>query len=135
MADLSGITVPLPESVMESFRWLDGLLQSQPATEKEFQPAWEAYKYMLRGKLYAYIGMNDKNGRPIITMKLDPAYSDLLRGEYPDIVPGYYMNKVHWSTAYLDGDVPREILADMARAAYGAVLATLSKKARLEIQG
>ncbi len=76
---------------------------------------------------------NDKNGRPIITMKLDPGYSDLMRREYADIVPGYYMNKEHWSTVYLDGEVPREVIADMARASYTTLFSSLSKRARKEI--
>ncbi len=119
---------------MESYRWLDEYLQKQPATEKEFQPAWQAYKYLLRGKMYAYIGVNDKNKRPIITLKLEPLYSEMLRREYADIEPGYYMNKLHWSSVYLDGEVPREVLADMVNASYKTALLSLSGKARREIQ-
>ncbi len=95
---------------MKQYGWLDECLQKQPCTEKEFQPLWQAHKYMLRRKMYAYLGVNDQNGRPIVSLKLDPVYSDMLRGEYADIVPGYYMNKVHWSTVYLDGTVPREVV-------------------------
>lgn len=118
---------------MKAYHWLDECLLKQPATVKEFQPAWQMEKYLVHGKMYAYIGINDKNGRPIITLKLEPLYSDMLRGTYDDIVPGYYMNKVHWSTAYLDGEVPRAVLADMVRAAHQAILASLSKKAQREI--
>jgi predicted DNA-binding protein (MmcQ/YjbR family) len=85
--------------------------------------------------MYAYIGIDDRNGRPIITLKLEPVYSDMLRREYADIVPGYYMNKLHWSTVYLDGTVPRELLEDMVRASYKVVLSSLSQKARREILG
>ncbi len=120
---------------MQNYQWLDDYLQKQPGTEKQFQPAWQAYKYMLRGKMYAYVGVNDGNGRPVVTLKLEPAYSELLRGQYADIVPGYYMNKIHWSTVYLDGAVPRDVLADMARAAHKTVLSTLSGKAQREILG
>lgn len=120
---------------MKSYQWLDALLLEQPATEKEFQPAWQVYKYLLRGKMYAYIGANDKNARPIITLKLEPAFSDMLRREYKDIVPGYYMNKQHWSTVYLDGAVPQDVLAAVVRASYTWMLSSLSKKAQREIQG
>jgi predicted DNA-binding protein (MmcQ/YjbR family) len=133
MAKIEFSATPWPEDAMESYRWLDEQLLEQKATEKEFQPAWQAYKYLLRGKMYAYIGVNDQNGRPIITLKLEPAFSDLLRQEYADIVPGYYMNKLHWSTVYLDGTVPREVLADMVHASYKAVLLSLSIKAQREI--
>ena len=31
---------PWSENTMKNYRWLDEYLQKQPATEKEFQPAW-----------------------------------------------------------------------------------------------
>ncbi|MDL2293724.1 MmcQ/YjbR family DNA-binding protein [Ruminococcaceae bacterium OttesenSCG-928-D13] len=133
MAQIESGTTPWPAEAMESYRWLDAYLLKQPATEKEFQPAWQAYKYLLRGKMYAYVGVDDRNGRPIVTLKLEPAYSELLRREYADIVPGYYMNKIHWSSVYLDGAVPRQVLADIAGAAHRTVLSSLSKKAQREI--
>jgi predicted DNA-binding protein (MmcQ/YjbR family) len=133
MAKIAYSATPWPEGGVDGYRWLDELLLEQPATEKAFQSAWQAYKYLLRGKMYAYIGINDQNGRPIITLKLEPLYSDMLRREYGNIVPGYYMNKLHWSTVYLDGDVPREVIADMVRASHKTLLASFSEKARREL--
>ena len=133
MAKTENSTAPWPQERMESYGWLDALLLKQPAAEKEFQPAWQANKYMLRGKMYAYIGIDDRNGRPILTLKLEPLYSEILRREHSDIVPGYYMNKLHWSTVYLDADVPQQVLEDMVYASYKTVLGTLSKKAQREI--
>jgi predicted DNA-binding protein (MmcQ/YjbR family) len=132
---MANSVTPFPTDTMDEYKWLDKHLQNQPATEKKFQPAWQAYQYLVRGKMYAYIGMNDKNKRPIITLKLEPAYSDMLRREYVDIVPGYYMNKLHWSSVYLDGEVPQEVLADMVCAAHKTLLSSLSKKAWREILG
>ncbi len=135
MAKLETSVTPWPTGAMENYRWLDECLLKQPGTEKEFQPAWQAHKYLLRGKMYTYIGVNDQNGRPIVTLKLEPLYSDMLRREYADIVPGYYMNKEHWSTVYLDGEVPPEVIEDMVRASHRTMLASLSKKAQREILG
>ena len=45
-----------------------------------------------------------------------------------DIVPGYYMNKIHWSTVYLDGNMPQDVLADIVHASYQLVRSSLSKK-------
>ncbi len=112
---------------------IDGCLLGQPGTEKEFQPAWRAYKYLLGGKMYAFVGTNDQIKRPILTLKLDPAYSEMLRREYDDIVPGYYMNKVHWSTIYLDSGVPHKVVADAILMSHGVLLSTLSKKVQQEI--
>lgn len=135
MAYIENSVTPWSTDTMENYKWLDEHLQNQPATEKEFNPAWQAYKYMLRGKMYAYIGVDDRNGRSIITLKLEPMYSDMLRQRYIDIVPGYYMNKIHWSTAYLDGEVPQEVLADMVCASHTLLLSSFSKKVQQELLG
>lgn len=135
MAKLEDITKNWPEDIMKKYEWLDEYLLQQQETVKEFQTAWQANKYLLKGKMYAYIGVNDQNDRPIITLKLEPAYSDLMRSQYEDIIPGYYMNKMHWSTIYLDGSVPQEVIKDVVSTAYDWVLASLSKKAQREILG
>lgn len=130
MAEIANRVMPWPEDIMKKYQWLDDCLQQQPATDKAFEPAWQGYKYLLRGKMHAYIGINDQNGRPITTLKLEPAFSDLLRREYEDIIPGYYMNKRHWSTVYPDGLVPQEVLADVVCASHKWVLSSFSKKAQ-----
>lgn len=124
---------PWSECNMEKYQWLDACLQNQPSTKKEFNPAWQAYRYLLCGKMYAYIGIDDRNGRPILTLKLEPMFSDMLRNGYEDIVPGYYMGKLHWSTVYLDGNVPQEVIADMLSASYKLVRTSLSKKLQREL--
>lgn len=133
MAENINNVTPWPENILKVYQWLDECLLKQPCTVKEFQPAWQATKYLLCGKMYAYIGMNDRNGRPIITLKLEPAFSDMLRSKYEDIVPGYYMNKVHWSSIYLDGNIPQDLLGDIVYASYKLVRSSLSKKAQQEI--
>lgn len=133
-AKMSNVT-PWPKDVMKKYRWLDEYLQKQPATEREFRSTWQAYRYLIGGKMYAYIGIDDRNGRPIITLKLEPAANDRLRREYANIVPGYYMNKINWSTVYLDGDVPQTILIDIVDIAHQLVFSSLSKKAQREILG
>jgi predicted DNA-binding protein (MmcQ/YjbR family) len=134
MSNVANKTTPWLEGIIGNYHWIDEHLQKQPGTTKEFQPAWQAYKYLLYGKMYTYVGTNDKNGRPIITMKLEPAFSDMMRQKYDDIIPGYYMNKQHWSTVYLDGETPQQVIADMMCASYKVMFSSLSKKAQQEIE-
>ena len=121
---------PWDDDSMTDYQWVDEYLLKQSSTTKVFQPAWQAYQYLLCGKMYAYIGIDDRSKRPIITLKLEPLFSDMLRSEYQDIVPGYYMNKLHWSTIYLDGTVSNNILADIIQASYKLAYSLLSKKAQ-----
>lgn len=133
MSKIAFSATPWSDGSMEKYHWLDGCLQNQPSTKKEFHPGWQAYRYLLYGKMYAYIGIDDRNGRPIITLKLEPLLSDLLRQKYEDVVPGYYMSKLHWSTVYLDGNVPRDVIADTVSASYKLVRSSLSQKLQREL--
>jgi predicted DNA-binding protein (MmcQ/YjbR family) len=115
-----------------NYEWLDAYCQAKKGSEKDFKAEWNATRYMIRGKMFAMQG-GDKYGKPIITVKLEPLFGELLRKQYKDIVPGYYMNKDHWNSLYLDGDVPDEVLRDMLDKAYEILLASFSKKAQDEI--
>lgn len=75
----------------------------------------------------------NKEGKAIITIKLEPSFGALLRSQYKDITPGYYMNKEHWNSLYLDGDVPDEVVKEMLDQAHQIVLHSLSKKVQKEI--
>lgn len=68
-----------------------------------------------------------------ITLKLEPEEGDFLRKQYEDIVPGYYMNKVHWNSVNPDGEVPDDLLKDLLDKSYQLVLGGLSKKKQQEI--
>ena len=70
----------------------------------------------------------DKNGKEIITLKCEPSFGEELRIQYEDIIPGYYMNKVHWNSVYLEGEVPNEVIKDMIDQSYELVFNKLSKK-------
>ena len=104
-----------------------------PGATHEFKPAWGMDLYRVGGKIFAEIGA-DKAGLPLLTLKLEPALSDLLRSQYPGmIVPGYYCNKVHWSSLYLGSPVPEDTVDAMIGNAYHTVFSSLSRRARLEI--
>jgi len=51
-----------------------------------------------------------------ISVKCDPEIGEALRATYQSIVPGYHLNKRHWITITLGGDVPdkraRELVLD-----------------------
>lgn len=115
------------------YEWLDAYCQSKKGAVKEYKPEWNATVYWIGGKFFASQG-GDKAGRPIITLKCDPLLGQLLRGQYPDIIPGYYMNKEHWNSVYLEGEVPDDVLKDMIDTSYKTVFAGLTKKQQAEIK-
>jgi len=116
-----------------NYEWLDEYCLSQIGATKDYKLEWDAIRYMVGGKMFA-MRTADKEGKPIITLKLEPAFGDLLRQQYEHIVPGYYMNKVHWNSLYLEGDVPDDVVQAMVREAHSIILKSLSKKIQQEIE-
>lgn len=55
-------------------------------------------------KLFAII---DEKSDPLrISLKCDPQLAELLREKYETVLPGYHLNKKHWNTLILTGQVP-----------------------------
>lgn len=114
------------------YEWLNDYCMSKKCAERDYKVEWDAVRYMIGGKMFAMRG-GDKEAKPIITLKLEPAFGDFLRQRYEDIVPGYYMNKVHWKSLYLEGNVPEDVLKDIVDQSYQLIFNSLSKKVQKEI--
>lgn len=116
------------------YPWFIEYCLSKKGAEKDFNVEWEATRYFVGGKIFALQG-KDKAKKEIINLKCEPAFGQVLRSQYPDIVPGYHMNKEHWNSVYSEGHVPDDILKQMIDMSYSLVLGSLSKKRQKEILG
>ena len=117
------------------YPWIDDYLLQKPGVTKDLQPDWNWIRYQIGGKLFAAVCLDDQDQPYYITLKLDPAEGDFLRGQYADILPGYYMNKTHWNSVRAQGSVPDDLLRNLLDEAYRLVLHALPKKKQLEITG
>lgn len=116
------------------YPWIDKELLAKPAVTKDLQADWNWIRYQIAGKMFAAICLDDATGKPVyITLKLDPAEGEFFRQQYEDIIPGYYMNKVHWNSIKADGAVPDDLLREMLEKSYRLVLGGLSKKKQKEL--
>jgi len=70
-------------------------------------------------KMFALI--NHKDNRLYINLKCEPMKADFLRGVYKCVTPGWHMNKTHWNTVYIDGDVPEHELYEMIRHSFDLI--------------
>ena len=71
-------------------------------------------------------------GREMVILKCEPALSELFRMQYADVLPGFYSDKRHWNTVFLDGAVPDGVLRGMCDQSYRLVVEKLPKKLRPE---
>ena len=124
---------------MNKYPWLDKTLQSKKGCTKDYKVEWGWQRYQVGGKLFAAIcrpGPEHKgyDQRELLTLKCEPMLAELLRTEYPDILPGFYMDKRNWISVFLDGSVPDDVLRDLCDRSYSLVLGKLTKKLQRAIE-
>ena len=105
---------------------------SKKAAEEDYKQEWDAIRYSIRGKMFALVG-NNGEGQPVISVKHTPEHGKELREKYTDITPGYYLNKMHWSSIFLNGNLPESVLKQMLDESYELVFISLPKKVQNEI--
>lgn len=78
------------------------------------------FKTSGNGKIFALTALA---GEPLtVTLKCDPEESRALREEFPEqITPGYHLNKKHWITIVLGGDVEDELVEQLLRDSHALV--------------
>ncbi|MCI8287297.1 MAG: hypothetical protein HFH89_06520 [Lachnospiraceae bacterium] len=117
------------------YTWINDYLLQKRAVTKDLKKEWNWIRYQIGGKMFAAICL-DRDDKPYyINLKLEPSEGDFLRNQYPDIIPGYYSDKMHWNSVNPDGEVPDELLMDLLDKSYNLVLAGFSKKKQREVLG
>ncbi len=114
------------------YTWLDDYLMAKPGVTKNTEN-WNWVRYRIGGKMFLAVCLDEQDKPYYITLKLKPADGEMLRMQYEDVVPGFYMNKVHWNSIKPDGAVPDDLLRSLADQSYALILASFSKKRRQEI--
>lgn len=115
------------------YSWLAEYCLSKPGVVQDYKIEWEATRFMVDNKMFLMDG-GDKNNTPILTLKLEPLKGELLRREYPGIViPGHYMNKVHWNSIYRHGNLPDDLLKELIDESYQLIFNALPKKTQQAI--
>ena len=115
------------------YTWMDEYLLGKKGVTKDLQKDWNWIRYQIGGKMFAAICLGENDEPYYITLKLKPSEGDFLRQQYEDILPGYYMNKIHWNSIKPDGEVPDDLLKDLLDKSYQLVLGGFSKKKQQEI--
>lgn len=92
----------------------------------------DALVFKVMNKMFALVSQKEET--PRVTLKCNPGDAEVLVNHYQSVVPGYYMNKKHWITISLNGDLPDTILIDLATNSYKLIVSKLTKadKGKLE---
>ena len=84
--------------------------------------------YRVGGKMFALV--NDEPAPYSVNLKCDPHLARELRDLYEGVRPGYHMNKEHWNTVDLDGDIPEDKLVWLIGHSYDLVVSGLPPRLR-----
>lgn len=70
-------------------------------------------------KMFAIV---QEDSRPLkLSLKCDPELSRDLRENYESVLPGYHLNKKHWNTILLTGQLADDEIRDLIRLSYDLV--------------
>lgn len=75
--------------------------------------------YKVNGHMFALI---QEGSNPLrISLKCDPKLAKLLREKYETVMEGYHLNKKHWNTILLTGQLPWDEIQGLIRHSYELV--------------
>lgn len=75
--------------------------------------------YKVDDKMFALVTEGKK---PVsVSLKCDPLLAVTLREKYETVMPGYHLNKKHWNTLVLSGQLSWEEIQDLIRHSYNLV--------------
>jgi predicted DNA-binding protein (MmcQ/YjbR family) len=75
--------------------------------------------YKVHDKMFALIAEGKDPVR--LSLKCDPVLAATLREKYETVLPGYHLNKKHWNTVILTGQLPWEEIQGLIRHSYNLV--------------
>lgn len=84
--------------------------------------------FKVMGKMFAYVGLDPKDGNFCVSLKCDPEKAIELRERHSGVIPGYHSNKKYWNTVYLESDVSDEDIKKWIHHSVDEVIKKLSKK-------
>lgn len=86
----------------------------------------ETLVFKVAGKMFALAGL--EHHPATVNLKCDPEKALELREEYDEITPGYHMNKMHWNTVIIDGNLSHKLIRELTDDSYNLVVKGLPKK-------
>jgi predicted DNA-binding protein (MmcQ/YjbR family) len=92
---------------------------SMPNARLDYPFGKDVAVYKVEDKMFALIS---EGKDPVqLSLKCDPELSKILREKYAEVMPGYHLNKKHWNTMVLAGELEWEETQGLIRHSYNLV--------------
>lgn len=92
---------------------------SMPNAQLDYPFGENTAVYKVKDRMFALI--SEKSDPLRISLKCDPVLAETLRQKYESVMPGYHLNKKHWNTVVLSGQLSWPQIQDLIKHSYGLV--------------
>ena len=95
---------------------IEDYVLSMPNAVREYPFGESVAVYKAKDKMFALMR---EGVEPVqLSLKCDPELAKVLRERYETVVPGYHLNKNHWNTLILTGQLGWPEVQDLIRHSY-----------------
>jgi predicted DNA-binding protein (MmcQ/YjbR family) len=97
--------------------------------EFPFGPHHSVFK--VAGKMFALTALGRS---PLqVSVKCEPDLAAEFRASYGAVEPGWHLNKRHWNTITVGGDVPDRLVRDMIEDSYDLIVSRLPRGTQIRL--
>jgi predicted DNA-binding protein (MmcQ/YjbR family) len=97
-------------------RTVETYILEMPNAVREYPFGEDVAVYKVQDKMFAL--MDEKKEPVNLSLKCDPLLAQTLRDKYESVLPGYHLNKKHWNTLVLSGQLEWPEVQDLIRHSY-----------------
>ena len=109
----------MPAATEFSHKSVEQYLLSMPNAKLDYPFGEEVAVYKTGDKMFALVA--EKSDPVRLSLKCDPVLAETLREKYESVMPGYHLNKKHWNTIVLSGQLSWEEIQDLIKLSYSLV--------------
>lgn len=105
------------------FKTVEEYILSMPGSRLDypFGEGVAVYKTSVSGEDKMFAIMHEGKQPVQVSLKCDPQLALLLRERYETVMPGYHLNKKHWNTLLLTGQLPWDEVQGLILHSYNLV--------------
>lgn len=104
---------------MTSHKTVEEYILSMPNAQLSYPFGEGVAVYKAGDKMFALVA---EGKEPVnLSLKCDPQLAETLREKYITVMPGYHLNKKHWNTLLLTGELPWDEVQALIRHSYDLV--------------
>ncbi len=104
---------------MISHKQVEKYLLSMAGAKLDYPFGEDVAVYKVGDKMFALV--REKKIPVQLSLKCDPLLAETLRAKYETVLVGYHLNKKHWNTILLTGQLDWEEIQALIRLSYGFV--------------